>query len=536
MELMQDASKEKLRGGFYTPQPIVNFILKWLQSNNVNGDILEPSCGDGNFLEGLSQMKFNSVTAIEYDSDEYEKSLKRSPRDFFILNEDFHAYCNSTAQKFDAIIGNPPYIRYQYFDKEQREEAIKIFEKSGVKYSKLMNAWVSFVVGSTQLLKENGKIAFVLPAEILQVGYARTLRQFLLKSFKKISVLTFKKLVFDNIQQEVVILFCDKNGTSKTKIDHFEVADLFELEEFDVSKVNKPSKRVFKSDSKWTHYFLSRKEVEFLEEVKQLNDVKNLGSYCKVEVGITTGANPFFTVSKEVVEEYDLLEYAFPMVGRSVQVPSIILKKKDWLINVNNGSRAYFLLFPTYEELNSGAKEYINYAEVNNKYHKGYKCRIRDEWYRVPSTSLSDGLFIRRNNIFPRLIENKISAYTTDTMHRVWVKGNVKLLSVIGSYYNSLSLGQAELQGRSHGGGVLELMPNETESILLPYSDSNSEYVAYIDKMFRKGKGILDILEVMNEIILKNQLGFSNSEIALCESIRCKLLGRRMSRGGKKKY
>jgi tRNA1(Val) A37 N6-methylase TrmN6 len=33
-------------------------------------------------------------------------------------------------------------------------------------------------VGSSQLLKEKGKIAFVLPAELLQVSYAQQLREF----------------------------------------------------------------------------------------------------------------------------------------------------------------------------------------------------------------------------------------------------------------------------------------------------------------------------------------------------------------------
>jgi adenine-specific DNA methylase len=72
------------------------------------------------------------------------------------------------------VVGNPPYIRYQFFDKKQKVEAEDIFIKAGLYYSKLTNAWVSFVVGASLLLKDQGgKIGFVLPAEFLQVSYVQ---------------------------------------------------------------------------------------------------------------------------------------------------------------------------------------------------------------------------------------------------------------------------------------------------------------------------------------------------------------------------
>ena len=107
------------------------------------------------------------------------------------------------------------------------------------------------------------------------------------------------------------------------------------------------------------------------------------------------------------------------------------------------------------------------------------------------------------------------------------------LRALTASYYNSLSRACAELQGRSHGGGVLELMPNETEKILVPYSLDHSNLLIEVDRMFRSGKSILDVLNFSNELILRDFLGFSKKEVKLIEGVRCKLLGRRMSRGGK---
>src|SRR5690606_37270577 len=120
--------------------------------------------------------------------------------------------------------------------------------------------------------------------------------------------------------------------------------------------------------------------------------------------------------------------------------------------------------------------------------HEGYKCSIRDEWQIVPSLRISEALFIRRNNQYPKLIINEAKAYTTDTMHRVTVKPEVDIKALTASYYNSLSLAYTEICGRSHGGGVLELMPNEVEEILLPYNSNNVKLLPVIDKMLRENK------------------------------------------------
>ena len=182
MKLISEATAEKLRGGFYTPNSIAKFMLRWGINGSNDLDILEPSCGDGVFLEEIKKQnaQYNSITAIELDEEEAQKAEKICLNNVSVINDDFHTFCNNTSKRFDLVIGNPPYIRYQFFDKQQQVAAEDIFIKAGLTYSKLTNAWVSFVVGASLLLKEEGgKIGFVLPAEVLQVSYAQQLRQFI---------------------------------------------------------------------------------------------------------------------------------------------------------------------------------------------------------------------------------------------------------------------------------------------------------------------------------------------------------------------
>ena len=58
-----------------------------------------------------------------------------------------------------------------------------------------MNSWCAIVIGCTNLLKENGKLVFVLPAELLQVSHAKLIRDFLISNYEKISIISFKNFI-----------------------------------------------------------------------------------------------------------------------------------------------------------------------------------------------------------------------------------------------------------------------------------------------------------------------------------------------------
>lgn len=536
MRLKDDASVKKLLGGFYTPDNIADFVLKWAVNGEMGFDILEPAAGDGAFLRRIKEkrMAYHSVTAVEIDEGEARKISRLGlPRTKVEVN-DFHEYCNTTKDRFDLAVGNPPFIRYQYFDKEQRTEAEKIFQRAGLKYSKLTNPWVSFIVGSSLLLKDQGKIGFVVPAEILQVGYAAQLRNFLARFYNKIAILSFRKLIFPAVQQEVVLLFCEKTRNGSHLIEHVELEDAGALETIDMARLKSPQKRIEFQSNKWTFYFLDQREIDFIEGIMEEKRVPTFGEHAKVEVGMTTGSNQYFTVPLSTVEEYGLTEYAKPMVGRSVQIRGAIVTKDDWRLNVESGARAFFLKLPPLKELRKDerAMAYIRFGNKQDLGKKYYKTRIRgDEWHIVPSAWVSPALFQRRNNIYPKFVVNRADAYTTDTMHRVRVDMNIDLEGFVASYYNSLSLASAEICGRSHGGGALELMPNEVERVLVPYREENGPLLKTIDQMFRDGKSIDDVLAFTDPIILKEGWGFSDSDIAVSNRIWKKLLNRRIKRG-----
>lgn len=152
-----------------------------------------------------------------------------------------------------------------------------------------------------------------------------------------------------------------------------------------------------------------------------------------------------------------------------------------------------------------GEKEGIN---------KGYKTGIRDEWYIIPSIKLSDALFLRRNNQYPKFVLNEAKAYTTDTMHRVFIKEGVNKKAFVASYYNSLSFTFAEILGRNFGGGLFRISSQvKVGGIYMPYRVENETLFAEIDRMLRHKKTTDEILDYTDRVILHQGMGFSMEEV-----------------------
>ena len=218
MKLKKDATEQKLRGAYYTPLKLAEQIVKIFKGDTSLTTVFEPSCGDGVFFDALINKQqlsqYEYLLGLELNADEISPMQKKyAGTNIEILHKDFFDFYRdkNLDTTFDLILGNPPYIRYQYLLESQREEMSEILVSHGMRSNKLINAWVAFTVACVHLLSEKGKIAFVIPAEILQVAYAKDLRKYLTSQLEAITLITFNELVFDDIEQEIVVLIGEKN-------------------------------------------------------------------------------------------------------------------------------------------------------------------------------------------------------------------------------------------------------------------------------------------------------------------------------------
>jgi adenine-specific DNA-methyltransferase len=540
---------QKLRGGYYTPKIVADFLARWaIRSPNIR--VLEPSCGDGNFLIaavdalirlGVAKKAIPELLkGVELDANEARKAISRlnsygvPVSSEHIITVDFFQFCReklSGHTHYDAIVGNPPFIRYQDFLKEQSLIALGLLESAGMHPNRLTNAWVPFLVGSTLLLEDNGRLAMVIPAELLQVNYAAELRLFLSRNYSRITLIAFRRLLFEGVQQEIVLLLGEKNGIEKTGIRTIElngIEDLMSYEHTDFS--SDELKPLDHSIEKWTQYFLTNAEINLLRRFRHDPRLTLLGVVASVDVGVVTGFNDFFVLNKERRDECGLGESTLPIVTRSAHLEGIAFSKKDLRVNMEK-NYPVFLLNPPDAPLSDMAtplRSYINSGEAKG-INKGYKCRIRNRWYIVPSVWTPDAFMLRQVHNYPKLILNKTEATCTDTIHRVKFLGGTNGKKLAAAFLNSLTFAFSEVIGRSYGGGVLELEPREAERLPLPLNGSEKLDFKLLHTIVLS-KNIDKALDINDRILLHEGLGLTDTETRTLRGIWRKLQNRRHER------
>lgn len=540
MRLKKDSSEQKLRGAYYTPLLLADAMVG-LFADDSPRSILEPSCGDGVFIDSLRSTgmldRVDSLTAVEIEESEAQKVQDRyhEAGNVNVLAEDFLVFYERCYQKerYDLILGNPPYIRYQYLTEKQRELQAQILTSHGMKSNKLINSWVCFLVACVQMLSDTGKLAFVVPAEILQVAYAEDLRLFLTNQLSRITLITFEKLIFPEIEQEVLVFIGEKGGEEKG----IRIIEMDTLEDFKALDLRKNGfQKAQHVKEKWTKYFVSTNEAELIQTIRADTRFAPFKQYGLINVGITTGNNDYFSITKEVETKYDLQSVTLPLIGRSSHAHGIYFTEEDWQSNIDAGKKAMLVSFPDtpYEAYHDKHKDYIRLGEESNQ-HVGYKCSIRNRWYIVPSVWVPDAFFLRRNNIYPKFVLNRCGAVSTDTMHRMKFHLDVDPLNVLLSYYNSISFAFVEICGRSYGGGVLEILPGEMGNILLPKITSieparRERLLRRVDAIVRHDTDIEQALDIVDKELLVDTLGIDAEWCQRCRMIWRKLKQRRLGR------
>jgi adenine-specific DNA-methyltransferase len=545
------AHADKLRGGYYTSRELAAWLCRWA-IRQPSDRVLEPSCGDGAFVlaavRQLAQLgaaaadirdNTKGVEIIEAEAqrarNQLDEVLGGGARDIIAGGDFFEWLAEAEPPLFDVVVGNPPFIRYQSFPEPCRSRAMALMGGLGLTPNRLTNIWVPFVAVSAAALREGGRLALVLPAELLQVSYASQLRSFLTDRFARIDVIACNELFFSGAEQEVVLLLADGALATPSARNRCRVALSESQSVQDV--VSQPatvilaqaSPKTIRHDSeKWLKYFLTAREIEFMRELRSSSAATPLSSHASVDVGVVTGKNAFFVLSGENARARRVFEHTIPLVSRSVQLKGARIDVAEWNALADAGDRVYLLhLAPLNgRPLGSALAAYVK-SGVDDGIHQGYKCSVREPWYAVPSVWTPDAFMFRQIYDFPRVVVNRADATSTDTIHRVRCKETPEL--VVANTYSYLTAASAEIEGRSYGGGVLELEPTEAERLLVPARLGPSIELGECDRLIRQGR-LHDVLRENDRLLLRGHLGLSASECGMLAGIWQRMAGRRSAR------
>lgn len=472
----------KARGAFFTPPPIAEFLSRWA-IRTPNARVLDPTCGEAVFLlaaaerlQALGASKqaiVDQLTGVDLHQPSLDAShallelggagarLVRS--DFFELSTP--AQIDDRVGWQDAVIGNPPFVRYQEHRGHTRKRSIAAAHEQGVRLSGLASSWAATLAHASAFLGPDGRLAMVLPAELLTVGYAEPIRRWLRGRFAVVNLVMFEQLQFHGADENVVLLVARGRGPCDSFcLFHVDGAeDLAELHPLD------PTGATPAAEGKWSDLALPLEVRQLFRGASQR--MARLAEYGAPTLGTVTGANDFFALSEPTRLKYDIAERHLLRISPpgTRHLKGLSFSRAQWEELKLSGQRVW-LLYPGKQMRSKGLSEYLQLGR-ERKVPEAYKCTVRDPWWRPPVTPVPDLFFTYMSHRYPRLIANTAGAAFLNSMLGIRLKEGLPAqardaLPLLAA--NSLTMLGAEIMGRAYGGGILKMEPSEAAMLPVP--------------------------------------------------------------------
>lgn len=517
--------ESKARGAFYTPAELTRFLARWAIRGPIDR-VLEPSCGDGAFVGAVAQ-RFaelgahdlaDRLIAVEREPAEAKKALTLAPS-ANVLTSDFFDVDPTSLPSMDVVIGNPPYIRYHGFTGAVREKGLARARAQGVELTNLASSWAHFVVHSVGFLGPAGRLALVLPAELLHTDYGEPVRELLLRRFGSVIVVAFDRGVFSGAQVDAVLLLAsndDHRGLRVVRVPDERTLDTLEVAATTDSALVAPQRR-------WSGSVDAEAGLVY-EELRASGLAIPLGAIASVDIGFVSGANDFFILSREEAARRRLpVGMLTPTMRRPGDIPGLLASEGD--------VRLLLDLVGKPEPADERLLTYLQEGEALGITTR-YKCRVRQPWYAVPlPRSRPDAFLPYMSHLGPRLIVNDVGAWSSNLLHGVTLgllAPPPRALAV--AMVSSLTLLSAEIEGRAYGGGVLKLETKEAERVLVPnVSPAAAERLmdefATIDALVQTG-AVPDAARIVDEALGVDHAALWSAYL----TFRARRLGRRRPR------
>lgn len=251
VELLIPEKDRKLNGAFFTPSYIVDYIINEIDPQ-ITDRILDPSCGCGAFLIGILKyfkVKYN-ITYKEclkrnvYGVDILHYNIERTKilitiftlenneiieeNNFNLLIKDSirndlsESFNLPSPNKFDVILGNPPYVKFQDLSEQNRKYLVKYFNTS--KFG-TFNLYYAFFELGYRLLKVNGKLGYITPNNYFTSLAGEVLREYFNKNKSVYKIVDFNHRKVFSSQTYTAITFLNKNKNDFILFDRLEEKD-----------------------------------------------------------------------------------------------------------------------------------------------------------------------------------------------------------------------------------------------------------------------------------------------------------------------
>ncbi len=565
--------------------------------------ILDPTCGSGIFLVHIAQLlgelgikTGRSLKISLWGMDLDPVAIMVTQLRLFFLEFLFDAKLGSHSiqittslscgdfltekfdQKFDLIVGNPPYVRHEDIGiknspdyKKSLQRKFSDFLEPNIRLDRKSDYLIYFCLKSISLLSSKGVLAFLTSNAWLEVKYGKTLQDQLIallavnklstceiihqagsRFWKQLGINSVIFLASKKVKKGVLsnsIFFTESVKTlNKIPVASLKNGVIFCRE---YSSENYRTEAIamveLKSTHKWAGTFLraSKEERGVLQKIEEQESP--LSRLANVQFGIKTGANDFFHVSVEKVNEKKSSveiksrsnfrgriesEFLFPLVKSPVECKGYVIPPKFtpkvWLFNCQK---------PLDQLKRTGALTYIQWGESNQVpikqgrrmgstvkgFHLLRSLSQRDPWYALPTFSIPDLVWIKSYHDKPGCLLNRAKSLPDQRFYGITVNDS-KDIPVIFAYLNSSFVwAQMEQAGNTNMGfGVLDTNVYWLKSVRIPTNltlkqnqDLTSLYNDLINETSRTSITTVSYLREQIDKFFAMLLGISDEELSI---------------------
>jgi adenine-specific DNA-methyltransferase len=545
----------KARGAFFTPPAMCDHVVRWAV-RGASDRVLEPSCGEAAFLlpaarrlrslgdgyhlgrlHGFELHAPSAAAASAALAAADEQAATVTVADFLAVDP---------RPDYDAVVGNPPYVRYQNFHGEARARARAAALRAGVSLTNLASSWAAFAVHASLFLRPGGRLGLVLPAELLSVNYAEPVRRFLLERFGRVRLVLFTERVFPGVQEEVVLLLAEGHGPA-ANFELLQLRDIHDLAALAApgpdAGAAPPSDRWRPRDGDtWMPGLLPDGARETLAELAATGAFVGLAGWGRTTLGAVTGNNRWFAVSRERAYRLGIPDNELVAISPpgSRHLRALAFTHRDWQDAAAAGAST--VLFRPPGDPSPASAAYIATGERDGV-HTAYKCRVRRPWWRVPlQPEPADLLLTYMNAHTPQLATNRAGVAHLNSVHGVALAAEHARLGrdlLPLAALNTVTMLGAETAGRAYGGGVLKLEPREaarlpvpSPALVEPLQPALTQVRRPVLRALAAGQ-VAAAAALVDEVLLTGGAGLSAAQVAAVAAAREALWSRRVTRSGR---
>lgn len=490
---------------FFTPEPIAEFMSRWVLDGRKKTNILEPAYGLGIFSRIIANKFDIPIEAFEIDNQIFHFSQSFLPDSVHLINDD---YLQSNWDNiFDAILCNPPYLKFHDYDNSKYIPMVN--DRLGTKLNGFTNIYTLFLLKSLSQLKDGGRLSYIIPSEFLNSDYGVEVKRFLLEShtLRHVIVVDFTQCTFYDALTTACILLCEKS-TDRFKGIKFSLANNVEDIKNSLNNFIEISYNEIDPQVKWKSYYDKTNSNKYC-------DLVPFSTFAKVTRGIATGANEYFTFKHSKIYDLNLpLECMMPCICKAVDAKNTFFTDEDYQSLLIQNKTAY--LFNA--NMASNDENVIKYIRLGEELeiNKRYLTKSRSPWYSIenrPPSPIWVSVFNRKGL---RFIRNEAGIYNLTNFHCVYLNNIDIDVDILFSYLITDVAKEIFMDNsRQYGNGLIKFEPNDlNKGLVVDLTKLDNEECALIKAIYdlikctdNKVKGI----EILNELFFnKFTTGFSN--------------------------